>query len=81
MHRRDVLKAGIGLGLTGLARGVSAPAWPVPSRAEQGSAAASATIDEAFYYAFPLYEFARTEQERTIGSRIAPCLRITPAGR
>ncbi len=34
-------------------------------RAEQGSAAASATIDEAFYYAFPLYEFARTEQERT----------------
>lgn len=65
MHRRDVLKAGIGLGLTGLARGVSATSWPVSSRAEQGSAGASATIDEAFYYAFPLYEFARTEQERT----------------
>ena len=65
MHRRDVLKAGIGLGLAGLAPGVSAAAWPVSSRGEQGSAGTSATIDEAFYYAFPLYEFARTEQERT----------------
>src|SRR5262245_53629246 len=66
MHRRDLLKAVIGLGMAASTPRVSKTAPPeVPFGSGQNPARGAPTLEEAFYYAFPLYEFARTEQERT----------------
>ena len=60
MQRRDILRAGISLGIFGAFRNL-----PAAGGGEVAPAAQGATIEDAFFYAFPLYEFARTEQERT----------------
>jgi hypothetical protein len=63
MHRRDVLKAGLGLGFAGLVRGAGEAAGIVGGGRTQARSGPS--LEDAFFYAFPLYEFARLEQERT----------------
>jgi hypothetical protein len=64
MRRRDFLRVGIGVGAAaGTARWSASPLASAANVTRQSGAAA--TIEDAFFYAFPLYEFARTEQERT----------------
>ena len=85
MQRRDILRAGISLGILGAFRNVSAAGGEV-APAIQG-----ATIDDAFYYAFPLTNSRAPNRNgparstaspaRSIGSRIARCSRShQPAG-
>ena len=64
MDRRELLKAGIGLGLAGLGTSVSARSRSI-RQGQKPAPGPAADLEAAFYYAFPLYEFARIEQERT----------------
>lgn len=64
MHRRDVVKGALTLAMLGGGAGLP------PLLGTRAATAASAVLSEealaaAFYYAFPLYELARIEQERT----------------
>jgi hypothetical protein len=65
MRRRDLLKAGVGLSLARLTHGLSAERRPSVAHVRAQTPAASAPrIEDAFDCAFPLYEFARTAQDR-----------------
>lgn len=59
MRRRDLIKGGGALGLAGLAGCQSSP-MAAPYAAVFGEAG----LEQAFLYAFPLYEIARTGQNR-----------------
>ena len=66
MLRRDVLKTAVGLGLGAWTGRVSTAGLWVEPGLGQTSGGATPRLDEAFSYAFPLYEFVRTEQDRWV---------------
>lgn len=59
MDRRSVLKGSAALAA------IAAAGCTTRQAGADAGAAGAATLEDAFCYAFPLYEFARTEQERT----------------
>lgn len=59
MDRRDVVRGLGALGLLGMA------GCQTSSPKATAQAAPQTAMDKAFYYGFPLYEFARTAQQRT----------------
>ena len=70
MHRRDLMRGMAGLGLLG------GPALAFGGCQTAPAVASEAGMDPAFFYGFPLYEFARTAQQRTAGGAGAPLNRV-----